>query len=76
MNKIEDKTPEELQHLADKGRAVQKLEAALRLEPAKEEFCHAAKDGECEHWDKCPQKRDNEPSATGRGCPLRWYEYE
>lgn len=29
MNKIEDETPEELQHLADKVRAVQKLEAAL-----------------------------------------------
>ncbi|AVX37785.1 hypothetical protein [Yersinia massiliensis] len=29
----------------------------------------AARDGECHHKD-CPQIRDNEPTATGRHCPI------
>jgi len=31
--------------------------------------CWAGRDGECNHPD-CPQLRDNEPSATGRHCPI------
>jgi len=31
--------------------------------------CHAGKDGDC-IWEHCPQLRDNEPTATGRHCPL------
>lgn len=31
--------------------------------------CQADGDGDCAHG-KCPQKRDGEPSATGRHCPL------
>jgi hypothetical protein len=31
--------------------------------------CAAARDGDCTHPD-CPQLRDNEPTATGRHCPL------
>jgi|GEM_PF-5987150 hypothetical protein len=34
-----------------------------------QEFCHADRDGDCEHAD-CPQLRDGEPKATGRHCPL------
>lgn len=31
--------------------------------------CHAGRDGECT-WDGCPQRRDKEPEATGRHCPM------
>jgi hypothetical protein len=31
--------------------------------------CHADDDGCCD-WPKCPQVRDDEPSASGRHCPL------
>lgn len=31
--------------------------------------CHAGRDGDC-IWKDCPQLRDNEPTATGRHCPL------
>lgn len=31
--------------------------------------CHAGRDGDC-FWKYCPQGRDNEPSASGRSCPL------
>ena len=31
--------------------------------------CHAQQDGYCS-WDRCPQRRDGEPTATGRHCPL------
>jgi len=31
--------------------------------------CHAQQDGDCS-WDRCPQRRDGEPTATGRHCPL------
>ncbi|HFT5239514.1 TPA: hypothetical protein ACGTP8_000247 [Yersinia enterocolitica] len=38
------------------------------------ERCAAARDGECHHKD-CPQIRDNEPTATGRHCPIdNWDE--
>jgi len=35
----------------------------------KEERCHSDRDGECEST-KCPQLEDNEPSNSGRHCPL------
>jgi len=31
--------------------------------------CQAGKDGDC-IWNLCPQVRDNEPSRSGRHCPL------
>lgn len=31
--------------------------------------CHAGSDGDCD-WNQCPQTRDNEPTKTGRHCPL------
>lgn len=33
------------------------------------ERCHADRDGDCSH-ENCPQLRDNEPSTSGRHCPL------
>ena len=32
-------------------------------------YCQAGKDGDC-IWEDCPQLRDNEPSRSGRHCPL------
>ncbi len=37
--------------------------------PERMDHCHAGRDGEC-NWKACPQIRDNEPTATGRHCPL------
>lgn len=34
-----------------------------------QDYCHADTDGEC-CWQGCPQRRDGEPHATGRSCPL------
>jgi hypothetical protein len=31
--------------------------------------CRSHRDGDC-FWKNCPQLADNEPSATGRHCPL------
>jgi len=39
-----------------------------------EEQCHAARDGDC-IWKNCPQLRDGEPRASGRDCPLIWFDY-
>lgn len=37
-------------------------------------ICRAARDGDCASA-TCPQSRDNEPTATGRSCPLpHWTE--
>lgn len=33
------------------------------------QVCWAGRDGECSHAG-CPQLRDNEPTASGRHCPL------
>jgi hypothetical protein len=44
-------------------------EALVARTVAAVEICHGQKDGEC-HWEQCPQLRDSEPAATGRGCPL------
>lgn len=32
-------------------------------------YCQSGKDGDC-NWAHCPQNRDNEPTKTGRHCPL------
>lgn len=32
-------------------------------------LCRSGRDGEC-MWGDCPQRRDGEPHATGRHCPL------
>ena len=31
--------------------------------------CQSGRDGDC-NWNKCPQNRDGEPSASDRHCPL------
>ena len=43
----------------------------LRYQPEQHRFsyCQSNGDGDCE-WEGCPQLRDNEPTATGRHCPL------
>lgn len=33
-------------------------------------YCHCSRDGEVCTWKLCPQVRDNEPSVSGRSCPL------
>lgn len=37
--------------------------------------CASGRDGECFH-DRCPQIRDDEPSSTGRHCPIDDWEDE
>lgn len=45
---------------------------AVRPGPLKN--CAAARsDGECIHK-HCPQNRDGEPAASGRSCPLPWWD--
>jgi len=45
-----------------------------RTEDGSVQSCRAGRDGECT-WDKCPQSKDDEPSSTGRDCPLpHWTE--
>lgn len=46
------------------------LDGQCATESIKEDHCHAHNDGDC-FWDKCPQLENNEPSLTGRSCPLK-----
>lgn len=45
------------------------MEAVRRMEEESAGRCHADSDGHCT-WEGCPQRRDNEPKATGRSCPM------
>lgn len=42
---------------------------SLGLNDKPPEHCDADRDGDCNH-PGCPQRRDNEPRATGRSCPI------
>jgi hypothetical protein len=53
---------------------VAELEAIARSDNTRGDYrnasaCRSHRDGDC-CWPKCPQNADNEPTATGRHCPL------
>lgn len=51
------------------GRVKQKIKRGQKIR------CQADRDGDCV-WTGCPQLRDNEPSSSGRHCPLDVFEEE
>lgn len=68
-NLISDRTPEWCPILVKRKEEAEKE----LLKPL--EFCHAGRDGECNH-PNCPQLRDNEPYKSGRSCPLPDHDEE
>ncbi len=67
-------TKREVQMLDDLNR----VRFCLGLFPVSEPntgYCHSARDGDCSA-SECPQLRDDEPTRTGRHCPLDMHDEE